>query len=432
MKFPPRFLTQHSLLALVAVLALLAACAGNGGAGSDGETTPETATDPDAAAEDPAEEESPEEAREDEQAASGEPIRIGILLPQSGNAAVTGRFMTDGYVAAIEEINANGGIAGRPIEHEIFDTVGDPQNGVNAFNRFLAGDYHFGLIGFSAVVTAVAPISEGEDVLLVNSGAPPFNPDAMGAHTIHTLNGQDHEMRCAAQYAYNELGARKAGFIYADIAANFEGVQKFAAAFQEAGGEVAGFEGAEQGSPDFRSLLTRLNQQSPDLIYIYTFGPDPGNIMKQMQELGMDAMKMGYSGAVVPQTVEVGGTAAEGFVATIGLFDASSDDPHTQQFLESRKEFINQNDDPAALGFYHATTYDGMEMLATAMEHVAESGGDMEDPRQVQDAFYEVGTFEVATGTAVYEEGNPVPEKPFQVQQVTDGKFTPIDVIQEC
>ncbi len=365
---------------------------------------------------------------DDAAAQAAKPIRLGILLPQTGNAATTGRFMTDGYVVAIKELNDKGGITGRKIEYEIFNTVGDPQSGINAFNRFVAGSYRFGMIGFSAVITAVGPLADRENLLLVNSGAPPFDPGKMGANTIHTLNGQDHEMVKAARYAYEKLGARNVGFIYADIAANFAGVKKFAATFEQLGGKVAGFEGAPQGTPDFRSLLTRLKQQNPDLVYIYTFGPDPGNIMKQLKELGMTAVRtMGYSGAAVPQTITVGGSAAEGFIATSGYFDAASKDPQTEQYLASYRKYLTPNLDPKTLGFYHATTYDGLKMLTVAMEHVQRAGGNVEEPKAVRRAFFEVGKFNAVTGTAVYSADNPVPRKPFLVLEVKGGQFVPID-----
>jgi branched-chain amino acid transport system substrate-binding protein len=357
-------------------------------------------------------------------------VKIGILIPQSGDAAVTGRFMTDGAKAAIDEINAAGGIAGHQIESKVYDTVGDPQNGINAYNKFASDGFKFAITGFSAVVTAIGPIAQRQDVLLVNSGAPPFDAKSMGSHTIHTLNGQDHEMTCAAQYAYEKIGSRKVSAVFADIAANRAGVETFSKQFEKQGGEVVGTESAAQGSADFRSILTRLKQKNPDLVYIYTFGSDPGNILKQMKELDFKAKTFMYSGAAVPQTIEVAGSAAEGSLYTAGLFDPASTDPQTTAFVKAYGK-VDPKKDPATLGFYNATLYDGVKMLAKTMEYVDKNGGDMNDPKQVQDAFYKVKTYETSTGTATYEKGNPIASKPFQVLEVKDGKFVPIDTV-EC
>ncbi|MDQ6525227.1 ABC transporter substrate-binding protein [Nocardioides sp. LHD-245] len=361
---------------------------------------------------------------------SSDEVEIGILIPQSGDAAVTGRFMTDGAMAAVEEINAAGGINGKKIDAKIYDTVGDPQNGINAYKKFTSDGGKFAIVGFSAVVTAIGPLASREDVLLVNSGAPPFDAEAMGSHTIHTLNGQDHEMQCAADYAYDTMGTRKLGAIFADIAANRAGVESLSKDFEEKGGEVVGAESAPQGSSDFRSVLTRLKRTNPDTVYVYTYGSDPGNILKQMKELDFDAKTLMYSGAAVPQTIEVGGAAAEKSLYTAGLFDPSNTDPQTAAFLEAYKK-VDPDSDPSSLGFYNATLYDGVKMLAKAMEYVDDHGGDMNDPRTVEKAFYEVKTFEAATGTATYEEGDPIARKPFQVLEVQGGKFLPIDTV-EC
>jgi branched-chain amino acid transport system substrate-binding protein len=151
--------------------------------------------------------------------------------------------------------------------------------------------------------------------------------------------------------------------------------------------------------------------------------------MKQMDELQIDAKTMGYSGAAVGQTIEVGGRSAEGFTATAGLFDPASNDPKMEQFVKSYQ--AQDPDTPReALTFYHATLYDGVKMLAQAMEHVAENGGDPDNPSEVRQAFFDIGTFEdVVTGEATYEEGNTVPKKPFQVLEVKDGAFVPIGSI---
>lgn len=357
---------------------------------------------------------------------SSGPVKIGILIPQSGDAAATGQFMTAGAKAAIDQINAAGGVAGRKIQYKVYDTVGDPQSGINAYNQFVSDGERFGITGFSDVVTAIGPIAAKQNVLLVNSGAPPFNATAMGSHTIHTLNGEPHEMTCAAQYAYKNVGARRVAAIYADIAANRAGVQTFANQFQQLGGKVVDTESEPQGSSNFQSILARVKGTNPNLVFLYTYGSDPGNIEKQMKELGINAKILGYSGAAVPQTVQVAGAAANGSMYTAGLYNPNSS--MGQTFLKWYKT-VDPSFPSNEIGFYNATLYDGTEMLAKAMEYVKAHGGNMTDPTAVQDAFYKIGTFQAVTGTAKFTPGNPIPSKPFQVLQVQNGKFVPIGTV---
>lgn len=56
--------------------------------------------------------------------ADGEPILIGALYPMTGALADSGQNMKDGIDLAVEEINAAGGISGRPIQIVYGDTQG--------------------------------------------------------------------------------------------------------------------------------------------------------------------------------------------------------------------------------------------------------------------------------------------------------------------
>src|SRR5580698_589304 len=60
------------------------------------------------------------------QQAPAKPVRVGIFLPLTGPAAAGGAANKLGYEMAIAEINAAGGIAGRPIVTVYGDDQGDP------------------------------------------------------------------------------------------------------------------------------------------------------------------------------------------------------------------------------------------------------------------------------------------------------------------
>jgi branched-chain amino acid transport system substrate-binding protein len=354
-------------------------------------------------------------------------IPIGILIPQSGNAAATGQFMTQGAIAAVNQINASGGVDGHKMSYKVFDTVGDPQDGINAYNQFRSDGLQFGITGFSDVVTAIAPLAAKQNVFLLNSGAPPVNTKSMGAHIMATLNGETHEVVCAAKYAYDDLHARSVASIYAQAAGDAGGINAFNHEFESLGGKVTSTESETLGTTSFQSLLTQIKSQNPNLVFLYTYGADPGNIMKQMKELGMSNQAMGTSASAVPQTVQVGGSAANGSVYTSGYFNPNQNTPAMKAYL---KYYGQLNKTPKSeLGFYNATLYDGVQMLAKAMEYVHAHGGNMLSPSQVQAAFYKIGSFPALTGTAKYTQGNSIPSKPFQILKIENGKFVPTGTV---
>lgn len=68
------------------------------------------------------------------------PIKIGALLPLSGDSADSGVDMLNAAELAADEINADGGVLGRPVEIVPFDDGCDPQTGTAAARQLLGSD----------------------------------------------------------------------------------------------------------------------------------------------------------------------------------------------------------------------------------------------------------------------------------------------------
>ena len=93
------------------------------------------------------------------QAQSSEPIKIGFQVHRTGIGAAYGRWYERTTTAAVELINANGGIGGRPIEIIAEDDGTDPKRGAEVVEKFATQhkvDVAFGTL-FSHVVMGSAP-----------------------------------------------------------------------------------------------------------------------------------------------------------------------------------------------------------------------------------------------------------------------------------
>src|SRR5690625_2610333 len=93
------------------------------------------------------------------QAQSAEPIRIGFQLHRTGIGASYGRWFDRVTRAAVEHINAEGGINGRPVEIIAEDDGPDPKRGAEIVEKLATQrecDILYGTL-FSDVVTASAP-----------------------------------------------------------------------------------------------------------------------------------------------------------------------------------------------------------------------------------------------------------------------------------
>ena len=68
------------------------------------------------------------------------PIKIGVLEDQSGDFAAATMVKVNAITLAAEEINAAGGIGGRPIELVVYDTQSDNTRYQEFMRRVLQSD----------------------------------------------------------------------------------------------------------------------------------------------------------------------------------------------------------------------------------------------------------------------------------------------------
>jgi branched-chain amino acid transport system substrate-binding protein len=97
-------------------------------------------------------------------------FRIGALLPQSGNLQVLGPPTIAGVKLAVQDINAAGGVFGKPVELEIADS-GDTSTGkpMASVNQLLANgaDAIIGPASSAVAMAVIQRVTQGSDTLMI-------------------------------------------------------------------------------------------------------------------------------------------------------------------------------------------------------------------------------------------------------------------------
>jgi branched-chain amino acid transport system substrate-binding protein len=93
-------------------------------------------------------------------AQAADPIKIGGLLETSGPVASLGQPGLEGAMLAVEQINAAGGINGRPLEFENVNTESDNTRSVTAVKR---------LIGEGTITALVGPMNSGSSFAIIDT-----------------------------------------------------------------------------------------------------------------------------------------------------------------------------------------------------------------------------------------------------------------------
>ena len=89
---------------------------------------------------------------------ANEPIVIGFITALTGSTSLWGTQEANGAMLRAEEINAAGGVLGRPLKLIVYDHKGSPQEGVLAYRRLVDEDKAVAVLGthFSNISLAIA------------------------------------------------------------------------------------------------------------------------------------------------------------------------------------------------------------------------------------------------------------------------------------
>jgi branched-chain amino acid transport system substrate-binding protein len=221
-----------------------------------------------------------------------EPVKIGLDNPLTGTYAAVGKNELNGCELAIEQINAKGGILGRPAKLLVEDsTSGDAGTAVQKARKLIDRDGVNFLLGNvnSALTLAMADVSNEKKVLHVVPGG---HTDAVTGKTCHwnvfrVCNTTQMEANAVAP-SLIKLGGKKWYYITPDYAFGHTLQAGLEAACTRLGGQKIGGDLTPLGTTDFSSYLIKAQSTNPDVIIFLVQGDDMINALKQAVQFGLD------------------------------------------------------------------------------------------------------------------------------------------------
>jgi len=273
-------------------------------------------------------------------AARGEqPVLIGLDNPLTGTYAAVGKNELAGCELAVSQINAKGGILGRPAELRVEDsTSGDAGTAVQKARKLIERDKVDFLLGNvnSALGLAMAQVSNEKGILHIVPGG---HTDAITGATCHwnvfrVCNATQMEANAAAQQLIEKAG-RKWYYITPDYAFGHTLQAALEKAAEKLGGTKAGADLAPLGTTDFSSFLIKAQAANPDVIIFLPQGDDMINALKQAVQFGLDK-RFHLAGAQqeleslegLPPEARIGSWVFEWYWKQPGV-------PHVAEFVEA-------------------------------------------------------------------------------------------------
>lgn len=228
------------------------------------------------------------------------PIRIGHLTPMTGFLGALGEYAVQGIKMAAEEINAAGGIGGRPIELVSEDSV-NPQVASSKAQRMIERDGVALLCGeiSSASALTISQVAARNRKLFLSIGA-----------RSDTLRGKDcnrftFHVDIPVTVMVNAVGqalvrdrmvqGKKVFSLTADYLFGHDLSRVAKKFFAANGGNQIGDELVATDVTDFSPYLLKIRQARPDLIATNLAGNQVSNFVKQYAEFGLPFPVIGFN-----------------------------------------------------------------------------------------------------------------------------------------
>jgi urea transport system substrate-binding protein len=226
-------------------------------------------------------------------AAAADPIRIGVLSPVTGAWTVYGQAHSRGFELAVEEINAAGGVLGRPIEMILADYQTDQRLVVEQANRLLRQEKVDLLAGTfsSADRNAAGPVVKAADKILLyptwyEGQIKDYYPGVCNPNIFMFGPEPTQQVWPFMEQMVKEHG-NKFYMIGSDYAwpqvTNLFTKEKL----QELGGEAVAEVYIPFNTPQYESVLREIREKKPDIIFHSLTGSDTVNFRQQFHAAGM-------------------------------------------------------------------------------------------------------------------------------------------------
>ncbi|HEY9250026.1 MAG TPA: ABC transporter substrate-binding protein, partial [Rariglobus sp.] len=220
--------------------------------------------------------------------ASAAPIKIGNYAAITGKDGTFGDSSTKATRLAIDEINAAGGVLGRPVELVVEDTQSKPGEAATVVKKLITRDSVVALIGevTSSRSLEGAGVAQAFKIPMLSPSATNPAVTATGDYIFRACFIDPFQGSVLATFARDKLKARRAALLTSISSAYSTGLgDVFRKQFPSGGGEIVSDQKFAEGDKDFKAQLTAIKAAAPDVLFVPAYYTEVALIAKQAREL---------------------------------------------------------------------------------------------------------------------------------------------------
>ncbi|MDR2461299.1 MAG: branched-chain amino acid ABC transporter substrate-binding protein [Deltaproteobacteria bacterium] len=226
--------------------------------------------------------------------AQDNPIKIGVMGPNTGSWASEGQDMLNVVVILADEINSAGGINGRKVEIVSADDGGDPKTAVLAAQQLYAEGV-VAVVGTygSNVTEATQDIYDEAGIVQVATGSTAIRLTEKGLTLFfRTCPRDDEQGRVLARYV-KELGFKKVAVVHDNTSYSKGLADETRQLFADIGVTEVFYDAIIPGDRDFTATLTKIKAAEPDVIIFTGYYPEAALLLRQKKDMNWDVPMIG-------------------------------------------------------------------------------------------------------------------------------------------
>ena len=370
--------------------------------------------------------------------AADKTLSIAINLPLTGADAHDAELIKDGAMLALDDANAQGGVAGYKINVIVLDdgtaTAGqyDPAQAATNARKMVSDMSVVAAIGpqMSGSGKAMSPIlSQGNLAIVTPSSTNPDITDpkfagqyrpagkAIYFRTVTTDAFQGPNM---ANYFADTLHV-KSLYVLDDSGAYGVGIaDAFQRQAEKRGIKIMGRDQLNPKEADYTTVLTKVKSLNPDALYYGGVAQAGVKVVKQSYDILPKLIKSGGDGVLGAEILKGAGfPAAEDWYATNAAPNVL-ENPDAKPFVEAfAKKYKQQPEN------YSITAYDAALVILDSIKRVAASGKEV-NRANVRDAI-QASHLKTLQGEVSFDENGDITNRVVSVFQIKKDTKYPLD-----
>jgi len=346
----------------------------------------------------------------------GGSVKIGAVVPLTGQDAVYGVQVDKGAQLAFEQIRADKSYP-YPLELLVRDSGSDPQKAKEGLDQVFEAGALAAIGGVtSKEAKEMVDVADQYDRILLSPSASSPELTSISKNFYRVFPSDFLEGSKMGNFATQTLGLETVVILAAETLYGRGSQEVFKAEFERYGGQVLEVIEYPENTTDFSGLMDRVITLNPQAVYLADFASPLGQMVLALRNRNFDRRILTTSAFATPDVLAAVGDKAEGIFLTQTPFDVDSEDPHIRGFVDAYRAKYGEDPD-----LYAAHGYDAMIVLAEALKRAGRAAAS-----EVWKGMRQIQNFPGVTGIIQFDERGDVQKFP-RIYTVSGGKLVDYD-----